>query len=39
MPLVDVLNNNVLPRKLAEFVVKSVKEGWHREPVILIEEM
>ncbi len=39
MPLVDLLNKNVLPRKLAEFVVKSVKEGWHREPVILIEEM
>jgi 8-oxo-dGTP diphosphatase len=38
MPLTDVLNNNVLPRALAEFVVHSAKEGWSAEPVIIIEK-
>jgi len=38
MPLADVPNNNVLPRELAEFVVRSAKEGWSAEPVIIIEE-
>jgi hypothetical protein len=38
MPLVDVLNNNVLPRELAELVVRSAKEGWPVEPVIIIEK-
>jgi 8-oxo-dGTP diphosphatase len=38
MPLGDVLNNNVLPRELAEFVVHSAKEGWPAEPVIIIEK-
>ncbi len=38
MPLADVLNNNVLPRELAELVVRSVEEGWSAEPVIIIEE-
>ena len=37
MPLADVPNNNVLPRELAELVVRSVKEGWSAEPVIIIE--
>jgi len=38
MPLVNVLNNNVLPRELAELVVRSAKEGWPVEPVIITEE-
>jgi 8-oxo-dGTP pyrophosphatase MutT (NUDIX family) len=38
MPLADVPNNNVLPRELAELVVRSAKEGWSAEPVIIIEE-
>jgi 8-oxo-dGTP diphosphatase len=38
MPLADVLTKNVLPRALAELVVRSAKEGWPMEPVIIIEE-
>jgi 8-oxo-dGTP pyrophosphatase MutT (NUDIX family) len=38
MPLADVLNNNVLPRELADLVVRFAKEGWPVEPVIIIEE-
>ncbi len=38
MPLVDVPNNNVLPRELAELIVRSVKECWPKEPVLIIEE-
>ena len=38
MPLADVLNNNVLPRELAELVVRFAKEGWPAEPVIIIEK-
>lgn len=38
MPLEDVLNNNVVPRELAELVVRSHKEGWQSEPVIIFEE-
>jgi len=38
MPMADVLNNNVLPRELADLVVRSIKEGWPSEPVIIIEE-
>ena len=38
MPLADVSNNNVLPRELAELVVRFAKEGWPTEPVIIIEE-
>jgi len=37
MPLADVRNNNVLPRELAELIVRSVKVGWAAEPVIIIE--
>ena len=38
MPLEDVLNNNVVPRILAEFVVRSYQMGWKNEPVVIIEE-
>lgn len=33
----EVLEHNVLPRELAGLVVKSVKEGWRPEPVIILE--
>lgn len=35
MPLADVLKNNVLPRELADSVVRFAKEGWPHEPVII----
>ena len=38
MPLVDVLTHNVLPRELAELVVRFAKEGWPAEPVIIEEK-
>ena len=38
MPLVDVPNNNVLPRELADLIVRSVKECWPKEPILIIEE-
>lgn len=38
MPIADVMNNNVLPRELAELVVHSHQRGWHTEPVIIIDE-
>jgi 8-oxo-dGTP diphosphatase len=38
MPLADVLNENVLPHELAELVVRSARDGWSNEPVIIIEE-
>jgi 8-oxo-dGTP diphosphatase len=38
MPLVDVPNNNVLPRELAELVIRSAKDGWIAEPVIITGE-
>jgi hypothetical protein len=38
MSLADVLTNNVMPRELADLVVRSAKEGWYSEPVIIIEE-
>jgi 8-oxo-dGTP diphosphatase len=38
MPLVDVPNSNVLPRELADLIVRSVKERWPKEPVLIIEE-
>ncbi len=38
MPLVDVKNNNVLPRELADLVVRFAEEGWPTEPVIIIEK-
>jgi 8-oxo-dGTP diphosphatase len=38
IPLVDISTHNVLPRELADLVVRSVKEGWSVEPVVIIEE-
>ena len=38
MPLADVLNNNVLPRELAELVIQFSREGWPAKPVTIIEE-
>jgi 8-oxo-dGTP pyrophosphatase MutT (NUDIX family) len=38
MPLAEVLNNDVLPRELADLVVRFSKEGWPAEPVIIIEK-
>lgn len=38
MPLEDVLKKNIVPRELADLVVRSAKEGWSAEPVIIIEE-
>ncbi len=38
MPLEEVLVKNVVPRALAELVVRGAKEGWLPEPVIIIEE-
>ena len=38
MPLVDVKNNNDLPRELADLVVRFAEEGWPTEPVIIIEK-
>jgi 8-oxo-dGTP diphosphatase len=39
MPLTDVPNNNVLPRELAALVVRSVRDGWPSEPVIIVEKV
>ena len=36
MQLADVPQNNVLPRELADLVLRFSKEGWPREPVIII---
>ena len=38
MPLADIPNKNILPRKLADFVFRFAKAGWPAEPVILIEK-
>ena len=38
MPLEEVLIKNVVPRQLAELVVKSHKEGW-KESVVIHEEV
>ena len=37
MPLVQLLDQPVKPRKLAEIVHRSSKEGWPKEPVIIPE--
>ncbi len=37
MPLDEVMQKNVLPRELAEFVVRSHQEGWKSEPAVLVE--
>ena len=38
MPMDEVLQKNVLPRELAEFVVRSHKEGWKNTSFVVIEE-
>jgi len=38
MPLADIPNKNILPRKLADFVFRFAKAGWPAESVILIEK-
>ena len=37
MPMDEVLQKNVLPRELAEFVVRSHKDGWKNEPAMIME--
>jgi len=37
MPLSDVLIKNVVPRELADLVVRSSQEGWPEGPVTIIE--
>jgi 8-oxo-dGTP diphosphatase len=38
MPLEDVLNNNVLPRELAELVIRFSRSGWPADAITIIEE-
>lgn len=38
MPMDEVLQRNVLPRELAEFVVMSHQLGWKNESVMIFEE-
>jgi 8-oxo-dGTP diphosphatase len=38
MPMDDVLNSNVVPRELAELVVRFHREGWETEAVTIFEE-
>jgi len=38
MPVSEILDKNVLPQPLAEIVFRSVKEGWPREPVTILED-
>ena len=38
MPMDDVLSNNVLPRELAELVLRCTQEGWPQVPVKVFEE-
>ena len=38
MPLEDMKSRNVVPRELADLVLRFVKEGWPLEPVIIVEE-
>jgi len=38
LPLADVPTHNILPRELAEVVVRFAKEGWPAEPVIIQEK-
>lgn len=37
MPMEEVLQKNVLPKPLAQFVVRSHKEGWRREMEVIEE--
>jgi 8-oxo-dGTP diphosphatase len=38
MPISELLNNPVLPVEMAELVMKSIKDGWLQEPVIIEEK-
>ena len=38
MPLEDVLKKNVVPRELAEYVIRSHQQGWPTEPVVIFED-
>ena len=38
LPLADIPNKNILPRKLADFVFRFAKADWPAESVILIEK-
>lgn len=38
MPLEDMKSRNVVPRELADLVLRFVKEGWPLAPVIILEE-
>lgn len=38
MPMNEVLEKNVLPRELKEFVVMSHQEGWKRKPTVITEQ-
>lgn len=35
MPVGEIIFHNVVPRLLAEFIFRSVKEGWPARPVII----
>jgi len=38
MPIVDMMNNNVLPHELAELVVRFSQEGWPQAPAKIFVE-
>lgn len=38
MPMDEVLEKNVLPRELKEFVVMSHQQGWKSEPAVITEQ-
>lgn len=38
MPMDEVLQKNVVPRELAEFVVQAHRDGWKSETVLLAEK-
>lgn len=39
MSVSEILNNNVLPRELAEIVYRAAREGWPNGPVEIFEEL
>lgn len=39
MPMGEILNNNVVPRELAEMVARSHKEGWGESAQIIINNL
>ena len=38
MPVSEILNNNVVPRELAEIVYRASKDGWPTEPIVIFEK-